>query len=74
MNNLNNSIEYSDVISTKIKDEIRHSINSYDEYILSNNDKNQYNKIVEKSNEIAKNLDNDEINDKGFDRIMKNYK
>ena len=41
---------------------------------MSNNDKNQYNKIVEKSNEIAKNLDNDEINDKSFDRIMKNFK
>ena len=75
INNLYNSNEYTDNISIKIKNELRQIlINNSSKYILSNDDKNKCNKSIEKSNETAINLDNDEIVDKNFDKIMINLK
>ena len=73
LNNVYNSNEYTDIISSKIKNELRQILYNND-YIASNEDKNKYNYSLEKSSEIAKNLDNDEIIDKTFDKIMINFK
>ena len=73
--NLYNSNNYSNIIVTKIQEEIRKILNNkIKENFLSNYDKIKYNKIVNESIEIAYKLDNDEIIDKIFDKIMSSFK
>ena len=66
---------YTKVIVDKIKEDLRNIVNSKNkEYILSNNEKNNYNNSINNLINIGNKLDKDEIIDKVFDRIMRNFK
>ena len=73
INNLNNSNIITNNIFNIIKDKITKIINK-NEYKILDSDKDKYNIITNKSNEIAYKLDNDEIIDKIYDKIMINFK
>ena len=74
-NNLFNSNNYDNIISNKIKENIKNIFNTEtNNFKLSEDEDIKFNKLINESLDIGNKLDYDQIIDKIFDKIMSNFK